>query len=140
MIHPTHKFPNMYPRDYNVKLIAMSVYGCKDTAVSVVPVKPVPTFYAPTAFSPDKDRVNDKFYVTGTGIDPDQFMLRVYDRWGEVIWETKVFYVEDGVSEQWNGVAKNNKTCQSGVYTWLVVYIDTEGNQQEYSGKVTLIR
>ena len=140
LINPSHAFPNMYPGDYNVKLIAMSVYGCKDTAVSLVPVKPVPTLYAPTAFSPDKDRINDNFFVTGTGIDPDQFTLKMFDRWGEVIWETHIFNVEEGKSAEWNGAAKNNKVCQNGIYTWLTVYIDIDGNKQEFSGNVSLIK
>ena len=140
LFHPTHKFPNIQPGDYKVTLIVMTVYGCKDTAVSLIPVKPVPTFYAPTAFSPDKDRINDNFFVTGTGINPDEFILKVYDRWGEVIWETKVFNVETGKSEEWDGVAKNNKLCQNGVYTWLVIYKDIDDNIMEQAGTVSLIR
>ena len=140
LINPTHKFPDLYPGDYNVKLITMTVYGCKDTATSIVPIKPVPTLYAPTAFSPDKDRVNDNFFITGTGIDPENFLLRVYDRWGEIIWETSTFNVENATSEMWNGTAKNHKLCQNGIYTWLATYIDTDGNKQEFSGIVSLIR
>jgi gliding motility-associated-like protein len=140
IIHPSHSFPTLNPYDYNVKMIAVSIYGCRDTAESLVPVKAVPTFYAPTAFSPDKDRLNDDFFVTGTGVDPKNFSLKVFDRWGEVIWLTNTFNPDDGTSEHWNGIAKTNKISQNGVYKWLCVYKDVDGNEHEYSGNVNLIR
>jgi hypothetical protein len=45
-----------------------------------------PFVYIPNAFSPNKDGQNDKLYVRGPFIE--SFVFRVYDRWGELVWET----------------------------------------------------
>ena len=140
MINPVHTYPSYSAKDYLASLIVTSEFGCKDTARTEVPIKPVPTLYAPTAFSPDKDHTNEKFFVVGSNIDPDKFSLKIYDRWGEVIWETTKFDPETGKSEGWNGIAKGNKIVQNGVYKWLVIYYDTYGSMGEASGNVTVIR
>ncbi len=138
--NPQHTYPNFMAKDYLVTLIAISNFGCRDTARSLLPVKPVPTIYAPTAISPDNDGLNDVFFVTGSNIDANKFKLIIYDRWGEEIWETDKFDIETGRSETWDGKAKNNKKVQIGVYKWIVIYYDLGGSMGEKSGNVTVIR
>ena len=138
---PTHLFPDGMPSVYQTTLIAVSPDGCKDTAIATIPIKPVPMLYAPTAFSPDKDRINDNFYVTGVGIDATNFRLSIYDRWGELIWETQEWDSDKMISGEWDGKAKGGeKTAQIGVYKWMVVWYDFDGNEHIKIGLVTLIK
>ena len=94
------------------------------------------TFFAPSAFSPDKDGINDIFNVYGHGIDPKSFLLSIYDRWGGLIFQTK------NMNEGWNGVIKDSKRdiVKGGVFSWQVVYKDISGVEHQHVGSVTLIQ
>lgn len=134
MFNPVHTYP-IYPTGtYTVQLIVATHNGCRDTTYGEITVKNEYTFYAPTAFSPDNDGVNDYFYVYGNGIDKRKFQIYIYDRWGEIIYET------DDIDEGWDGRVKGGEPAKSGTYTWLVKYYDQQGVAHEKSGAVTIIR
>jgi gliding motility-associated-like protein len=131
--NPEHRFPGA--GSWPVQLIAISNKGCSDTVMYPIVIEEENTLYAPTAFSPDNDNVNDFFFVTGTGIDKNNFLLNVFDRWGEVI------FTSTDIEKTWNGCAKNTlNPVQVGTYTWLVIYRDSKGVRHEKSGPVTVIR
>jgi gliding motility-associated-like protein len=131
--NPFHQFPAV--GYYNVELIVKSIHNCVDTVRYTVRINDIYTFYAPTAFSPDGDGLNDKFKVTGTGINLDEFNLKVYNRWGEVIWETNDIF--DG----WDGRLKQNgKIAQNATYTWRCVFLDFSGVEHEETGPLTLVK
>ncbi|MFH2141800.1 MAG: gliding motility-associated C-terminal domain-containing protein, partial [Bacteroidota bacterium] len=93
------------------------------------------TFYAPSAFSPDNDGLNDYFQVFGNGVDERNFQLYIYDRCGEVIFENRDF------NENWDGRVKGqSKSAPIGVYTWLVIYKDLQNIEHQETGAVTIIR
>ena len=132
--NPNHIYP-VYPTgEYNVTLVAYSEHNCVDTAKSKVIVKNEYTFYAPTAFSPDYDSRNDIFYVYGNGIDHRNFKLFIFDRWGEVIFQS------DDIKDGWDGSVKGGKKAKVGTYTWMVIYKDLSGIEHEEAGAVTVIR
>ena len=131
--NPIHKYSSDYIKDYLVTLIAESVHGCKDTVKKTVSIKEQFTFYAPTAFTPDGDGINEEFLVKGSGIDLDNFWLGIFDRWGELIWES------NDIFQGWNAIAKNHKKVQPGVYKWTVRYKDTNGVEHEETGNVNVI-
>ena len=119
---------------YKVILIAESDKNCKDTAYQDVLIKDEFTFYAPTGFSPDNDGTNDIFLPVGIGIDPENFLMLIYDRWGEKVFVTHDFF------QGWDGKIKGKKIGENGIYTWLVVYKDFQGVEHQESGSVSLIR
>lgn len=131
--NPIHLFPSI-ASEYNVYLVATNEYGCKDTSWQKIVVKGEYTFYAPTAFSPNNDGVNDFFYVFGEGISDKDFSLFIYDRWGE-----KIFECND-IHQGWDGRVKNRDFVPLGVYTWLARFRDLHNNLHEVSGKVTVIK
>ncbi|GAB4279444.1 MAG: hypothetical protein Kow0068_03440 [Marinilabiliales bacterium] len=134
LVNPEHTYP-IYPTGtYTVMLIAETNNGCLDTAYKDVTIQNEYTFYAPTAFTPDYDGINDYFYVYGNGIDSRNFKLYIFDRWGEVIFET------EDINEGWDGRVKNGKIGKNGTYTWLVKYRDDKGIEHEESGAVSIIR
>ena len=136
--NPNHKYQT--PNSYHVKLTAISSYGCFDSITKTLVVKEKYTFFAPNAFSPDDDLKNDSFYVLGSGIKEENFLLIVYDRWGEPIWQTDLFDKRLQKSDKWNGFAKNKKRAQNGAYTWVVQYQDVNGRNHEKTGVVILLR
>ena len=78
--------------------------------------------YAPTAFSPNNDGLNDLFLAYGCG-DMTITSLAVFDRWGEVIFQTQA------PPFQWNGQYQN-QVCAPGVYAWRVDYLLKQGDTQ----------
>jgi len=121
---------------YNVQLIIIDENGCTDTSYNEVIIKDEHLFYAPTAFSPDNDGVNETFYIKNNGIDPSNYKMLIYNRWGELIFETK----KNDKTGAWDGKVKNGAVAPSGVYVWYAIYRDFKNVEHQKSGNVTLIR
>jgi len=138
---PYHEYENV--GTFLVELIIQTEHFCPDTALSTVIVHDVNTFYAPTAFSPDFDQVNSLFSPVGHGIDPDNWYMAIYDRWGEKVFETDIYDVDEEtykVNHGWDGRIKGEEPGETGTYAWLVIYRDATGAEHQHSGLVTLVR
>ncbi|HIE15871.1 MAG TPA: PKD domain-containing protein, partial [Bacteroidales bacterium] len=131
-VNPYHLYPDT--GSYIVTLIVETQNGCKDTTTSSILIRQEVTFYAPTAFSPDGDHQNDVWFITGTGIDTSNFQLYIYNRWGEVIWET------NDITKAWDGITSDGKIAENGVYVWLCYYYDIFAIAHEERGQIMLIR
>jgi gliding motility-associated-like protein len=143
MAKPNHIFDGI--GEYEVMLIAETEMGCRDTVVKTVRVKDEFTFYAPTAFTPNGDKDNDFFMVYGNGIDPNEFTLRVYDRWGELVFETEEYDNDNPIENAWDGTLlgnryKGDRLLSPGVYYWYCKFKDYTGIWHEKEGTVNLIR
>ena len=44
--------------------------------------------YVPNAFTPDNDGVNDAFHPLGSGYEGEMFWYGIFNRWGELVFET----------------------------------------------------
>ncbi len=120
---------------YFVTLIVSNSYGCADTAVQEIFISPEFTFYAPNAFTPNGDGKNDVFMPVGTDIDEGSFHMLIFDRWGNLIYETKDF------RKGWDGRANGGKDlAQIDTYVWKVSFNDLLRKNHKYTGKVSLIR
>lgn len=69
--------------------------------------------YVPNAFTPNDDGINDLFGVK-TNCDPWLFELLIFDRWGELIFESNDPY------DYWDGVYK--ETTKNDMFVWKVRY------------------
>jgi gliding motility-associated-like protein len=137
-IHPLHEYNAV--GSYDIQLIVESEKGCKDTSQANVFVEDEYTFYAPNAITPGEDGINDIFFVWGHGIDPTNFILRIYDRWGEVIFETTNYNEENPKQYGWDGKVKGKAKAEIGTYTWHVIYKDLTGIEHQQAGAVTIIK
>ena len=105
---------------FNVQLVVESVYGCRDTAIETIYVQDEYTLFAPTAFTPDNDGTNDIFYLQGNGIDTNSFNMIIYDRWGEKIYETTNYSIDDPKKYGWDGTVKGtNKIAEFGILSLI---------------------
>ncbi len=131
---------------YNIQLTVYTDMGCMDSITKSVNIKEEHTFWTPTAFTPGASGTNAYFYPEGRGIDTDEYHLYIYDRWGELIFETDIFEEHKKpltlpCNGCWDGKAKDKrKFVEPGVYTWLVILKDLNGKTHEYAGSVTVIR
>ena len=118
---------------FEVKIIAVDDSGCeyKDTAFIYV----WKDFWAPSAFTPNEDNLNDEFRFKGTEY-MTEFEFRIFDRLGTVVFEG---YSKD---DAWDGTFKG-EPCPWGVYGYVVKYrsnykgLEKEGERR---GEITLIR
>jgi len=63
--------------------------GCMDAQCYTVLVSAESYIFVPNSFTPDADGTNDVFAPTIVGLTKDyRYSFRVYDRWGDVIFET----------------------------------------------------
>ena len=91
--------------------------------------------FAPTAFSPNGDGVNDTFKLFGLGTDLKDFNLTVFNRFGQIVFESK------SVNEGWNGRLMNtDELVPTEVYTWQVKITYLGGESLVDAGNVTLLR
>lgn len=88
--------------------------------------------FIPTAFSPNGDGLNDVFKPTL--INFEDYELKIYNRWGEKIFES------ENANRGWDGTYKGVKV-QNGVYTFRMRYKTTEDNLwQNVGGVVNVVR
>ena len=93
--------------------------------------------FIPNTFSPNGDGVNDIFYVRGTGIFRIK-TLRIFNRWGEVVFESSNTYPNDA-SSGWNGTFKGQKLTPD-VFVYMVDILCENNAILSYKGNVTLIK
>jgi gliding motility-associated-like protein len=133
---PIHEYNDENCTGFLVTLIA-SDGNCADTVVNVIPCNEETIFYVPNAFTPDGDNFNQTFFpVFYSGFDPFNFEMLIFNRWGELIFETK------NVKIGWDGsYGTLGRKVQDGVYTWKITYKKMENDQRHVViGHVTLIR
>lgn len=132
--HLKTSFPEGIAGQYDVMLIATSEFGCIDTAHQIIHVIPEIIFYAPNAFTPDDDEFNQSWGIFIEGIDIYDFELLIFNRWGEVIWESH------DPSAKWDGTY-GGKFVQNGTYTWVVRTKDIiNDGKYEFNGFVNILK
>ncbi|HEX2616804.1 MAG TPA: PKD domain-containing protein, partial [Flavobacteriales bacterium] len=129
---PLHLFPAGPNTWYPLCLIATNTFGCPDTVCREVRAPADPNIYAPNAFTPDLDGLNETWTPVLNGFDGWRYHLYILDRWGEVLWDTQER------TKSWDGNSRG-QVCKTEVYVWKVE-LNTEGNERVYYGHVTLVR
>ncbi|MBI5219718.1 MAG: gliding motility-associated C-terminal domain-containing protein [Bacteroidia bacterium] len=131
--NPEHTYE--HADSFNVQLIVRTLHGCIDSITQIIEIRSEFTLYVPTAFDPNSP-VNREFYPQGEGFDEKFYHLYIYDRWGELIFETTDF------KERWSGKPFNNGSeyVKSGTYVWYIWIKDIYGKAHEKAGTVTVIR
>ena len=112
--------------------------NCKNTTlVQVYVLCKDANVFIPNTFSPNGDGSNDIFYVRGRGLDRVK-SLRIFDRWGEVVFEKKDFAINDP-SVGWDGRYKGG-TPMADVYVYQVELLCGNGDLMHFDGNVALIK
>ncbi|NNK79874.1 MAG: hypothetical protein HKO93_00125, partial [Flavobacteriales bacterium] len=86
---------------------------------------------------PDGDQVNDSWAPMIVGAIEDEYLLRIYGRSGQVIWETT------DSNQRWNGQGAEDESYYSGdsVYFWqLEIRRLGSADKRSFQGIVTLVR
>lgn len=133
---PTHVF-NIESEGTTVLLYAYSNLGCSDTASYYIGFDPGLVYYIPNSFTPDADQFNQTFLpIFTSGIDPYNYQMLIYNRWGEVIFES----LDPEIG--WDGTfGQQGNPCPVGTYTYMItVKLPSVDKRQTIKGHVNLIR
>ncbi len=111
--------------------------GCTASKSINVTIKVSTNVVVPTGFSPNNDGENDLLLVHGdTGSTVLEF--RVFDRWGNIIYEKKDYPVNDKTTG-WDGVF-GEESMPSGNYIWTLAVRFKNDSVEYFKGSTMLIR
>lgn len=133
--------PVVFPfRSEEYTLLITDPNGCSAQASVFIDLDANRNVYIPNAFSPDGDGINDEFRLfTCTGVRSINF-ARVFDRWGEIVYDSDAIAVNcfDGAA-LWDG-RKNGQTVSPGVYVYLIEVEFLDDVSLIFRGDVTVLR
>lgn len=69
----------------------------------------------PSAFSPDANGINDFFRALGPIEGITDYSLAVFNKWGQLLWETNNFM------DKWDGKVGSNP-APAGIYNWRITF------------------
>lgn len=128
--------PTATPAETTTYIVSVSDdQGCTGEASAIVSVESsceglfVPTIFSPNNSGPD---ANNTLCVLGDALCVSNLVFQVYDRWGELMFETTT------LEKCWDGTFKD-KPVQSGVYVYRL-YAVVNGEVVEESGNTTVVR
>jgi gliding motility-associated-like protein len=134
--NPIHTFPTATGQHYTVTLTGYNTEnGCESSYTQIIVSKEPLIYYIPNTFTPNGDEINNTFKpVFYSGLDVYQYHLSIYNRWGEVIFES--FNSEYG----WDGTY-NNTMAETSTYVWKLEFNEkTTGNRHNRTGHVNVIK
>ncbi len=112
--------------------------GCvsyPETVTVTIQLCPSELIYIPNTFTPDGDEHNQLFTpIITSGVDIYDFHMTIYNRWGEVIWESF------DVTGAWDGTY-DNKVCPDGIYNWTIDFgVPKTDERKTLNGSIRLFR
>ncbi|MEM8584827.1 MAG: SBBP repeat-containing protein [Bacteroidota bacterium] len=130
-------FTNLDPGDHQIAVI--NEMGCMASDV-IGWEKPLCPIYAPTAFSPNDDGINDRFRLFADFGQTIQIKrLEIFDRWGGSINRCVDLSVDDSTG-WWNGNMPDGRPAAMGSYIWMAELMTASGQEILQSGIVNLLR
>jgi CHU_C Type IX secretion signal domain len=95
-------------------------------------------FYLSTALSPHAyNAENQNVKIFGERLSSDLFRFDVFNRWGELIYETTS--LEEMSTNGWDGRTLNGDALMSGTYPYRLTAVDKMGNKFEKKGVITIV-
>ena len=133
---PSHVFQNT-TEGYTITLTALTDLQCADVTSISIGYQYNELLYIPNSFTPDGDQNNQVFCpVFYSGYDPQNYEFTVYNRWGEVIFESRNALVG------WDGTyGPDAFEAPAGMYTYRILYKNPDLDERKVvTGHVNLLR
>lgn len=122
------------PETTTFTLTVENQFGCQDTASTIVYIEyPCDGAFLPTMFSPNDDELNDEFCVLTTPECVITMDLRIYNRWGELMFSTGQY------EECWDGTFKG-EPVNNGAYVYIFEATLKDGTKIEEKGNINVVR
>jgi len=133
---PSHLFMGT-GSGFEITLIASTSMGCIDSTSIAIAPQQGGIYYIPNSFTPDGDIYNQVFKPLFTaGFDIYQYNMLIYNRWGDVIFET------NNLEMGWDGsFGLNGGDALPGTYTYKInIKVPDNDDRMIITGHVNLIR
>ncbi len=98
---------------------------------------PQAEIFVPNAFTPDGDGINDKLVLQGKGIKLVK-SFRVFNRWGEMVFERTNFMPGDP-AYGWDGSVRG-KPASPDVYVYIAEVICEKGYPALFKGNTAILK
>ena len=134
--NPNHYFQGI-TGDETITLLASTSMGCMDSISIEIPANLGEIYYIPNTFTPDGDKYNQVFKpVFTSGFSIDGFEMLIYNRWGELLFESHNPYAG------WDGsYGLEGLDCPSGTYSYKVnIKLQDKEEMLIIMGHVNLLR
>ena len=134
--NPNHYFQGITSGE-TITLLASTSMECMDSISIEIPASLGEIYYIPNAFTPDGDKFNQVFKPVFTaGFSFDGFEMLIYNRWGELLFESHNPYVG------WDGsYGLEGLDCPSGTYSYKVnIKLQDKEETLIIMGHVNLLR
>ena len=95
--------------------------------------------FVPNAFSPNGDDSNESLMVFGGNDVLNIKSFRIFDRWGEIVFEAEDFLPNDP-NTAWNGRAGNNEPLNAAVYVYVLEVDFVDGETEIFAGDIVLLK
>ena len=118
----------------DVLLLASNDY-CSSQILKTIEIPGEIIYYVPNSFTPDGNKFNNEFLpIITEGILTETYHLSIFDRWGELVFES--FDFKTG----WDGTY-NSQLVKEGIYVWKINFTEKELNvQRVLTGHVNLMK
>ncbi len=141
LLNPGVLNPTAYP--FTTTEFVLTVYdtsGCTGSGKMLLEVDPNRNVYIPNAFKPSNEEGTSTHFGPwkGNGVEKVNFM-RVYNRWGELMYEAKDFLPNNQDSEGWDGRYRGD-FVDPGVYIYIIEVKFLDVKVLLYRGDVTVVR
>jgi gliding motility-associated-like protein len=121
-----------------IRVMVIDTNGCRGEARISLDDYSDPKVYIPNVFSPNQDGVNDFFTVYGNKDVELIVELRIFDRWGNMVFRNNEFPPNSG-DLGWNGMFRE-KPMNPAVFAYWARVLFKDGSEGFYRGDVTLVR
>ncbi len=125
--------------DITYKLTIVDVNGCSTSESVLVELDRNRNIFIPNIFTPNGDDRNDYFGVfNGAGVKMIN-SIRIFDRWGELMFSKDKILPNTDISQGWDGTF-NGRYVDNGVYVYIIDVEFEDGQKLLYRGDVTVAR
>ena len=113
--------------------------GCELQAIGGIENRLFPCLEDRKVISPDGDGLNDTFvlFCSGDLIDNN---IEIYNRWGQLVYETENYDCSDLGGTCWEGETNAGEKLPEGPYYYVLEYTDLEGQLVQKKGSISLLR
>lgn len=121
---------------YNITVV--DTMGCPARDEVLIVVQKIDRVFIPNIIKPESTELND-FFTVFAGAEVNKIRsMRIYDRWGELLFENKDFLPNDP-QFGWNGHARGDKV-NPGVFIYVIDVEYFDGSTEMITGDVTVVR
>lgn len=113
--------------------------GCFAVDTIYINVEQINPVFAPNAFSPNDDGNNDIWSLYGDSSVEIFNFVRVYDRWGNMVYESEEPFLPNDNSIGWDGRHRGQR-APTGIYVYALEVLYIDGRTERMTGDVLLVR